>query len=158
MSNNNLWLETTFDKLQNISILSTYKYISNCSILDNKCIDLFPNAIYLMFDNVILRSNDIGVNWVVEDIDNLPSNLEKVIIDNMHNITIFKDFDLEFNKDTSILKVLYKHTTTINTVTQFDNDYGKITHLLYRSKIIFDNDFEIITNSAQTAQYIFKCL
>ena len=158
MSNNNLWLETTFDKLQNISILSTYKYISNCSILDNKLIDLFPNAIFLMFDNVILRSNDIGVNWVVEDIENLPSNLEKVIIDNMHNITIFKDFDLEFNKDASILKVLYKNTTTINTVTQFDNDYGKITHLLYRSKIIFDNDFDITTTSTQTAQYIFKCL
>jgi len=158
MSNNNLWLETTFDKLQNISILSTYKYISNCSILDNKSIDLFPNAIFLMFDNVILRSNDIGVNWVVEDIENLPSNLEKVIIDDIHNITIFKDFDLEFNKDTSILKVLYKDTTTINTVTQFDNDYGKITHLLYRSKIIFDNDFDITTTSAQTVQYIFKCL
>lgn len=158
MSTNNLWLETTFDKLDNILTISKYKYISNCSILDNKTIDLFPNSIFLMFDNIILRSNDIGINWVEEEVNNLPSNLEKLIINGIQNITIFKDFDLEFNNETSILKVLYKNTTSINTITQFDDDYGKITHLLYRSKIILDTDFDIISNTHQTAQFVFKCL
>ena len=157
-TNNNLWIETTFDKIDNISSISKYKYMSNCSILDNKSVDLFPVYLYLVFDKVILRSNDIGVNWVEEHIDKLPSNLEKLLLDEITNITLFKDYDLELNKNTSILKVLYKNTSTINTVTQFNDSYGNMTHLLYRSKIIFDNEFDIISNISQTVQFVFKCI
>jgi hypothetical protein len=156
MTNNNLWIETTFDKFENITSISKYRYNSNSSILDNNSVDLFPIDLYLVFDKVILRSNDIGINWIEENIDKLPSNLEKLLINEITTVTLFKDYDLEFNKNTSILKVMYKNTSIINTITQFNDNYGNMTHLLYRSKIIFDNDFDIISNTPQTAQLIFK--
>jgi hypothetical protein len=158
MTNNNLWIETTFDKFENISSISKYKYISNCSVLNNSLIDFFPSHLYLLFDKVLLRSTDIGANWVEEDIDKIPSHLEKLILTEITNITLFKDYDLEFNKNTSILKVLYKNTSNINTIIQFNDDYGNMTHLLYSNKITLDNEFEIISNTSQTAQFIFKCI
>jgi hypothetical protein len=158
MNNNNIWIETTFDKFENISSISKYKYISNCSILDNTSLCLFPTHLYLVFDKVILRSNDIGVNWIEEHIDNLPMHLDKLIINETTNITLFKDFDLEFNKDTSILKVLYKNSSTINTITQFNDNYGNMAYLLYRKNIILDNNFDIISNTGQTVQFAFKCI
>ena len=158
MNNNNLWIETTFDKFENISSISKYKYISNCSVLDNTSLCLFPSHLYLVFDKVILRSNDIGVNWIEEHIDNLPIHLDKLIINETTNITLFKDFDLEFNKDTSILKVFYKNSSTINTITQFNDNYGNMAYLLYRKNIILDDNFDIISNTPQTVQFVFKCI
>ena len=158
MGYNNIWHSKTINKTENIISLTKYSYITNTSMLNNNNIEYFPNTIFLVFDNKILKSNNLGIHWDEENIDNIPDNIEKIIIDDVNKITLFKDYDIDINSETSILKVIYKNTDNINTIIQFDNEYGKMTHLLYRSKLTFDTDFDLLSNFSQTVQLRFKVI
>jgi hypothetical protein len=152
---NKIWTKTIYNNLQNIDYLYSYNIYKNYSIIDTK-LQVYPDSIYLIFDQVVIVSKDLGENWEISSRDQIPEYYNSQLLDDITTITIFKDYDIEINTINKLLTIFYKNSKNFRNTIHFREEYGRLFYICYPDTIILTGDFNIVSNNNQYAQLLFK--
>jgi hypothetical protein len=155
---NKIWSKTVYSNLQNIDALYSYKVYNNYSVLDKTGLDLFPNKIFLFFDQIIISSNDMGNTWHTDIADSVPTYFKRDVLDDTHKYTQFRDYDIEINAVTKTYTLLYKNTKNYKNTVHFKEEYGSLFYFCYPETMVIGSDFTIIGCDTDYVQLVFKKL